>query len=179
MTDYEITINTGSGSIIIRGASLSELKAGLIELGVSQADIEGFFASITERINRPTSKGQGPKTEASITPSVPELGGVIEYGSDGAPHLLVRPDRLTASQTIGLLLYSKNPSPISVAELASLVRDNWKSVDVQYVGASLSQMRVYVIKEGTRGSYSYRLSGVGKSWIEKEVLPKLRGSPNE
>jgi len=38
-------------------------------------------------------------------------------------------------------------------------------------------MRAFVIKEGGRGSYSYKLSGSGKNWVENELLPKLKMKP--
>jgi hypothetical protein len=114
------------------------------------------------------------KIPISVTSSKPELSGVIEYGSDGVPHITIPPDNLTARDVIGLLLYAKSPNAISLGELTKLVVNNWKNVEMPYVSSNLNQMRAFVIKEGTRGSFSYRLSGSGKSWIESELLPKLK-----
>jgi hypothetical protein len=107
-----------------------------------------------------------------IASSKPEQAGIIEYGSDGAPHITVSPEKLTAREVIGLLLYAK--STISMSELTQLVANNWRNVEMPYISSSLTKMRAYVIKEGLRGSYFYKLSGAGRNWIENELLPKLK-----
>jgi len=110
----------------------------------------------------------------SVTPSKPEVAGVIEYGSDGMPHITVPPDKLTAREVIGLLLYAKSPNPVSMTELTQLVVNNWRSVEMPRISSTLNKMRAYIIKEGTRGYYSYKLSGLGKMWVENELLPKRK-----
>ncbi len=109
-----------------------------------------------------------------IAPSKPEQAGIIEYQSDGTPHISVSTDKLSAREVIGLLLYAKSPSAVSLNELTRLMADNWKNYDISSVSANLVQMKAFVIKEGERGSYAYRLSGSGKNWIENELLPKLK-----
>lgn len=115
----------------------------------------------------------------SPMPKRPELAGVIEFGTNGVPHIILSPEKLTAREVIGLLLYAKSPSPVSMGELKTLVASNWKSVDMPYISANINQMKGLIIKEGAKGAYTYRLSSSGKAWIENELLPKLRAQKNQ
>lgn len=101
---------------------------------------------------------------------------IIEYNAEGVPHILVSPKKLTAKEAIGLILYAVAPVAISMRELKDFVSLNWKSVSMPYLSANLSQMRELVIREGRKGTYKYKLSGLGKAWVENELLPKLRKS---
>jgi len=165
-----LTFKTDYGEVTIEGDSLQDFKGTLSEMGISDLDIESIVNTITGRIERHDVIVKIPIT---VSPSKPELAGVIEYGSDGVPHITVSPDKLTAREVVGLLLYAKSPNAISMGELTQLVVNNWKNVEMPYISSNLNQMRAYVIKEGARGSYSYKLSGSGRSWIENELLPKL------
>jgi hypothetical protein len=172
MGRLSLAFKTKYGDIRIEGDSLADFKSIMLEIGVSTIEIENIVKTIISQMEQ--KEVTFSITAIPISSSKPELTGVIEYGNDGTPHITVSPDRLTAREVIGLLLYTKSPNSISMSELTNLVKDNWKNVEMTQISANLSFMRPYVIKEGTRGSYSYRLSGSGKEWIEHEMLPKLR-----
>ena len=155
----------------IEGDSLLDFKNALSDMGLTQDTVSSVINAAVSLMER---KDVTVSIPVSIAPSKPEQAGVIEYLGDGTPHISVPTDKLSAREVIGLLLYAKSPSAISMNELAHLVADNWRGVTINYISANLTQMRAYIIKEGTRGSYSWRLSGSGKSWIENELLPKLK-----
>ncbi len=169
MGRIRVTIKTNFGEVSIEGESLVDVKNSLLDIGISEISIGSILEEINDRFEAPV-----PSAVISVAPSKPEVTGVIEYTPDGTPHIIVPPNALTGREVIGLLLYAKSPNSMSMSELRSLVSDNWKSVQMPTISAYLSHMRAFIIKEGTRGSYSYRLSGSGKSWIENELLPKLK-----
>jgi hypothetical protein len=164
-----LTIKTSFGDISIEGESIRDIRNSLLDVGFSKTSIDKTLETIKHRLEEPV-----PSKVMSVAPSKPEAAGVIEYGTDGKPHIIVSPDALTGKEVIGLVLYAKSPNPVSMSELRSLVSDNWKSVSLPTISAYLSYMRAFIIKEGTRGSFTYRLSGSGRSWIENEVFPKLK-----
>jgi len=166
---FRLTIKTSFGEISVEGDSPTDLRNTLLSIGVAEESIDGIIEAVKQKLQSPVAP-----TPVTITPSKPEATGVIEYGTNGKPHITIPPEKLTAREVIGLILYAKSPNPVSMGELTELVANNWKSVEMPYISSNLSQMRAFVIKEGSRGSYSYRLSGSGKSWIENELLPKLK-----
>ena len=171
MSKFRLSIKTYYGELSIEGDSLSDFKHSLTEMGVAQDIVDSVINAAVHTIER---KDITINIPVPIAPSKPEQAGIIEYLSDGSPHISVSTDRLSAREVVGLLLYAKSPNAVSLNELTHLVSNNWKSTDVYSVSANLSQMRAYIIKEGSRGSYSYKLSGSGKSWVENELLPKLK-----
>lgn len=170
MGKFRLTIKTSYGEVSVESESSDDLKETLLSIGVSQESIDAILDTIKEKLEAPVLP-----SPVSVAPSKPEVAGVIEYTADGNPHLIVPPDKLTAREVIGLILYAKSPNAVSMSELTELVGINWKSVGMPYISSNLSQMRGFVIKEGSRGSYSYKLSGSGKNWVENELLPKWKG----
>jgi hypothetical protein len=166
-----LRFSTRYGEVSIEGNSVEEFKNLLAGLGVSEANTESVLNTILNSIEHQDLSLRIP---VSVTPSKPEVTGVIEYTDDGKPHIIVPPTSLTAREVIGLILYAKSPNPVSMSELTELVVNNWKSVEMPYISSNLNQMRAFVIKEGSRGSFSYKLSGSGRNWIENELLPKLK-----
>ena len=171
MGKYRLNIKTYYGEMSIEGDSLLEFKHALTEMGLSVDTVESVINAAVSLIER---KDVTINIPVPIAPSKPEQAGIIEYLSDGTPHISVSTDKLSAKEVIGMLLYAKSPNAVSMNELAQLVSNNWKSTDIHNVSANLSQMRAYVLKEGSRGSFSWRLSGSGKNWVENELLPKLK-----
>lgn len=171
MSKFRLNIKTYYGEISIEGDSLQDFRHSLEEMGISSTLVDSIINAAIVTIERKDATIIIP---APITPSKPEQSGIIEYLSDGTPHISVSTDKLSAREVIGLLLYAKSPTAMSLNELTQLVSNNWKTTDIYNVSANLSQMRAYVIKEGARRSYSYKLSGAGKNWIETELLPKLK-----
>lgn len=173
MGKIRLTVKTNYGEISVEGDSLQDFKATLLDIGFSQNNVSNILATILDATSQKFPEPFA-KVSVSVTPSKPELAGIVEYTSDGAPKITVAQTRLSLKTVIGLLLYAKSPNAVSMSELTDLVNDNWKTVEMTTVSGILSFMRPYVIKEGTRGSYSYRLSGMGKSWVENELIPKLK-----
>jgi len=169
---FRLTIKTSFGEISVEGDSPTDLKSTLMSIGIPGESIDNILETMKQKLQAPVQP-----SPISVAPSIPEVAGVIEYGSNGTPHIIVPPDKLTAREVIGLLLYAKSPNPVSMSELTKLVGINWKDVGAPYISSNLSQMRAFIIKEGGRGSYSYKLSGSGKNWVENELLPKLKLKP--
>jgi len=69
-----------------------------------------------------------------------------------------------------LLLLANAENGISLNDLTKQVSSNWKKQKTKQVSTIISKMRGWVIKEGTKRNYVYRLSGTGK----KEVLKIIR-----
>jgi len=126
-------------------------------------------------VSVPPLRKAKPEARPEITEPPTILEGVVEYGSNGTPNILVAPSELTAKKVIGLVLYSKRPTSLALREIKELVSRNWKSVSIHSASAHISRMRELVIREGKRGSYRYILSGLGKSWIENDLVPHLKG----
>jgi hypothetical protein len=157
-----MTLKTNFGEISVEGDSKREILA-LLEDALSLAK--------DTKISIPP--------EVAISATIPtlskkELEGIIEVTADGKPQITVPPAELAAKDVIGLLLYWKYPEGVSVGELTSLVSLNWKSVDQRYVAANIGKMKGLLLREGPKGKYIFKLSGAGKSWVEKELLPKIK-----
>jgi Cdc6-like AAA superfamily ATPase len=113
-------------------------------------------------------------------PKAPEtLQGIIQFGRNGQPNLAVDPRELTTKEVVGLILYAKKPTSLTLSEIKELVSRNWKSLSIYSTSAAIGKMRGLIIREGKRGSYHYRLSGMGESWIENELIPRLKGKTKE
>jgi hypothetical protein len=130
-------------------------------------------------ISIPLPKKAEPEEKREVIVTRPVLEGVIEYGANGVPHIIADLTKLTAKDVIGLVLYAKEPSSLSLREITDLVTKNWKTVGMRNVSANITQMRRRIIKEGKKGAYRYRLSGFGKSWIENKLVPQLKGEEGE
>jgi hypothetical protein len=174
MGKFRLTVKTSFGEMSVEGDSPTDLRNMLLEIGISEESINNILAIMKQKLQTPEQP-----ISISIAPSKPELAGVIEYGSDGAPHITVPTHDLTGTKVIGLILYARSPNPVSLSELTELVANNWRSVAMSTISGYLAAMKAFVIKEGSRGSYSYKLSGAGKNWIENEVLPKLKQKKSE
>jgi hypothetical protein len=128
----------------------------------------GQISILTQTLEGKTIEEKG--TERIL----PTVQGIVEYDSDNLPHLLIIPEKLSAKEVIGLLLYSKKTETIGLEELTKLVSRNWNKVSTSYVSANIGQMKHMILAEGTKRQYKYRLSGAGLSWIENELLPRLK-----
>lgn len=157
-------------SLIFEEACMEKLRV-IDDKFVSR--IAAKYGEISVSVQFPTT-GVPIKEKEAVAGTEPILEGIIEYGTDGIPKILFAPEKLTAKEVIGLLLYARKPSTVGLRELTNLVSRNWRSVNVAYVSANLSQIRQYIIMEGKKGAYSYRLSGAGLSWIENALIPRLK-----
>ncbi len=153
-----------------------------IRRGDYEVELEGDFDYVREQFEelqgslRPSAR-TGSSEQTTITPSLlPEprspIEGIVEFTSEGRPHLTVPVDDLSAKEAISLVMYSLHPKPLGDDDLSSMLGSSWKATGESVVRARVSELR----KEGKliaeRGSYV--LSGAGVQWVQNEVLPRLQ-----
>jgi len=172
LTKFQVNIRTRFGEISVKGDSSKEVLDLIKEAFDIEKEVNSLIPEEKLVLSTPVSR---------VTPpiSMKELEGIVEASADGKPQIIVPPERLTAKDVIGLLLYSKYPVGLSISELTELVSLSWKAVEQPYVAANLGQMKGIILKEGSRGAFVYKLSGTGKSWVENTLVPKLRGEKDE
>lgn len=167
MGKFHVTIRTKFGEISVDGDSSEEILALAKEALSIESDVNNLMPK--ERVTPPimlTALG-------SSTIAKKELEHVIEVTADGRPQITITPERLSAKEVIGLLLYWKYPGGLSANELKDLVSLSWKTVDQGTITARIADLKGSVVKEGPKGKFVYKLSGNGKSWIERDLLPRL------
>ena len=100
------------------------------------------------------------------------ISGIVEFTSEGKPHLTVPVDTLSAKEAISLVMFSMHPKPLGDDDLSSLLSSSWKTTGESIVRARISELR----REGKviteRGNYV--LSGAGVQWIQNDILPRLQ-----
>ena len=168
MGKFYVTIRTKFGEISVEGDSSKEV----LELVKEAISLESDITAIIPAEILAPSVPQLPTTKK-------ELEGIIEVTSDGRPQIIVSPKKLTAKDVIGLLLYFKRPEGLLLSELEELMSLSWKAVKQPYIAANLGQMKGLILKEGSRGAFIYKLSGLGRNWIKNTLLPKLKGEKSE
>jgi hypothetical protein len=169
MGKFHITLKARFGEISIDGDSKKE-TLDLLKDAISIME-EATSIIPAEQLAPPiASSATAPTTSTAKK----ELEGVIEVTSDGRPQLVILPGKLTAKDVIGLLLYWKYPDGLLLNELTNFVSLSWKAVGQPYVAANIGKMKGLLLKEGPRGKYVFKLSGTGRSWIETELLPKIK-----
>ncbi len=153
--------------------------------GDFEVELEGEFDYVREQFEqlegalRPTtqSPSSGPKAAPGeiLSEMKESVTGVVEYTTEGRPHLIVPVDNLSAKEAISIVMYSIHPKPLGDGELSSLLSSSWKATNESVVRARVSELR----KEGKliadRGNYV--LSGAGIQWVEGQVLPRLQKAP--
>jgi hypothetical protein len=162
MGKFHVTLKTNFGEISIEGDSREEILRLLKDAFSLIEDVKSLTPS-------------GIPTPAASLALKKELEGIIEVTADGRPQIIISPEKLSAKDVIGLLLYWKYPSGFSMGELTSLVSLSWKAIDQPYVAANIGQMKGLLLRERPRGKYIFKLSGTGKSWVETDLLPRMRG----
>jgi hypothetical protein len=167
-----VRVSTEVGELSVEADTIDELKVGMDEVGFSSRTIERLLSGKHIQTAKSNTRDQ---IHDSNQVAFPKL---FELDSNGYPHVLVSLAPLNARETIGLLLSAKDPSPTSLGELSKIVATNWKNVGLEYLSAVLSQLKQYIIKEGEKGTYTYRLSGAGRTWIKDIILPKLDRESN-
>ena len=153
--------------------------------GDFEVELEGEFEYVREQFEvlqgnlRPTTQTSSPVQKPAPTDIPPEMKdsvtGVVEYTTEGKPHLIVPVDNLSAKEAISIVMYSIHPKPLGDGDLSSLLSSSWKGTNESVVRARVSELR----KEGKliadRGSYV--LSGAGIQWVEGQILPRLQKTP--
>ncbi len=137
------------GDVEVEGESLDEVVEGL-------ETFPDWLVVIDKLVTGLETADKGP------------LFGLVEFSSEG-PLITVPKERVSDRESIGLLLYAKDPEALEPKELGRLL--NLSGRPSAGFGSRLSEMRRegHAVKEGN----AYRLSVAGKRWIE-EVVSRLR-----
>ncbi|MHA7646650.1 hypothetical protein [Nitrosopumilus sp. S4] len=97
------------------------------------------------------------------SPSTAEIKDIIEYDSSNNPQIVLPKKQLNGKLAVGLALLSNSKTGLTMNELVQFVSKNWKKVKSTDMSPILSQqMSGLVLKEGSSGSYVYRLSKKGR-----------------
>ena len=118
-------------------------------------------------ISSPTSTSLSGPLEQPIG-----ITGVVEFTSEGKPHLTVPVDTLSAKEAISLVMFSLHPKPLGDDDLSSLLSSSWKTTGESIVRARISELRREGKVIAERGNYV--LSGAGVQWIQNDILPRLQ-----
>ena len=153
-----------------------------IRRGDFEVELEGDHNYVKERFED-LEKTLGPTgtlviaPQATPSPSTSNeqpigISGIVEFTSEGKPHLTVPVDTLSAKEAISLVMFSMHPKPLGDDDLSSLLSSSWKTTGESIVRARISELR----REGKviteRGNYV--LSGAGVQWIQNDILPRLQ-----
>lgn len=148
---YRIVVERPFGRIELEAESLEEILEQLRSFPEWMTVID---QSIIERALAPEPKE--------------ELRGIVEFTVDG-PAIIVPPAKLTAKESIGLLLYASGPEGLESRGISRLL--SLSGVVMAGYAARMSEMKRegLLVKEGDR----YRLSVRGRSWVE-DIISRLR-----
>ena len=152
-----------------------------IRKGDFEVELEGDHDYVREQFEG-LEKSLGPSISGPVAPiSAPGtvvleqsvgIAGIVEFTSEGKPHLTVPVDTLSAKEAISLVMFSMHPKPLGDDDLSSLLSSSWKTTGESIVRARISELR----REGKviteRGNYV--LSGAGVQWIQNDILPRLQ-----
>jgi len=147
-----VVIRRPFGNIEIEGDSIDEIVEGLQSFPEWLDVIDRLILTAT------------PQEEMT---SEDRLSGIVTMSKDG-PLVTLPRERISDKEAIGLILYAGEPRSFEPREIGKLLeRSGRPSVGF---GARLSEMR----REGLiiRENGTYRLSVIGKRWIEN-VLDRL------
>jgi len=153
-----------------------------IRRGDFEVELEGDFDYVKNQLEELESSlrpigGVTRSSEPQLNPapdpdSTIGIAGIVEFTSEGKPHLTVPVDTLSAKEAISLVMFSLHPKPLGDDDLSSLLSSSWKTTGESIVRARISELR----REGKviteRGNYV--LSGAGVQWIQNDVLPRLQ-----
>ena len=147
-----------------------------------EVELEGDHEYVRERFEN-LEKTLGPSgtlvvASTSSTPiSTPleqpiGITGIVEFTSEGKPHLTVPVDTLSAKEAISLVMFSLHPKPLGDDDLSGLLSSSWKTTGESIVRARISELRREGKVIAERGNYV--LSGAGVQWIQNDILPRLQ-----
>lgn len=153
-----------------------------IRRGDFEVELEGDHEYVRERFED-LEKSLGPAsglviatsataTQASSNEQPIGITGVVEFTSEGKPHLTVPVDTLSAKEAISLVMFSMHPKPLGDDDLSSLLSSSWKTTGESIVRARISELRREGKVIAERGNYV--LSGAGVQWIQNDILPRLQ-----
>ncbi len=153
-----------------------------IKRGDYEVELEGEFDYVRDRFEELEEALRPAKAERAIDQpppvSTPQLetrssiAGVVEFTSEGRPHLTVPVNDLSAKEAISLVMFSLHPKPLGDDDISGLLSSSWKATGESVVRARVSELRKDGKLIAERGSYV--LSGAGVQWVQSEVLPRLQ-----
>ena len=136
--------------------------------GDFEVELEGEFEYVREQFEvlqgnlRPTTQTSGPVQNLAPTDIPAEMKdsvtGVVEYTTEGKPHLIVPVDNLSAKEAISIVMYSIHPKPLGGGDLSSLLSSSWKATnesDMSLTGNDDSS-RTAVLVKMTMKNIEYR-----------------------
>lgn len=163
------------------------LKAGDFEIEVEgeQEYVDKKFMEISKKIFEEKTIPVVAHPIKQLVKTVPseallkktDLQGIMEYTSDGKPHLCVpNPSKkLSLSEVMTLFLHTYAPQKMSLKDLQEVVSENWRSVPITAVSAVMATtLKGRVIRGGKRGRYNYTLSGSGREFVKDIIATKLK-----
>ncbi len=115
---------------------------------------------------------QVPVAPSTVPEPASGMTGVVEFTSEGKPHLTVPVDTLSAKEAISLVMFSLHPKPLGDDDLSSMLSTSWKTTGESIVRARISELRREGKVIAERGNYV--LSGAGVQWIQNDILPRLQ-----
>jgi len=152
-------------------------KADLeVELDGDFEYVRQQYEKYSEQLDIKGATLQSVHTSASSTVSAPSnedlLGGIIQFSTEGRPHLTVPANSLSAREALALVLLATHPKPLGDDELSNLLGASWKTTNGAIVRARASELKREGKLIAERGSYM--LSGAGIQWVKGDVLPNLK-----
>ncbi len=154
-----------------------------IRRGELEVELEGDFEYVREQYERFSEKFDLQNAPLQIrqtdSSSIPELStsqdpleGIIQFSTEGRPHLTVPADSLSAKEALAMVLYAIHPKSLGDDELSGLLGASWKTTSGAIVRARASELKREGKLIAERGSYM--LSGAGVQWVKVDLIPNLR-----
>jgi hypothetical protein len=153
-----------------------------IRRGDFEVELEGDHDYVRDRfenLEKTLGPSAGPIVSSPSSTSISGpleqpigITGVVEFTSEGKPHLTVPVDTLSAKEAISLVMFSLHPKPLGDDDLSSLLSSSWKTTGESIVRARISELRREGKVIAERGNYV--LSGAGVQWIQNDILPRLQ-----
>ena len=149
--------------VIERPFGRVELEGGNLDEIIEELESFPEWLDIIDKLVLTAAPQEFPPGEREI------LSGIISRSEEG-PLITLPRERLSDKEAIGLLLYAQDPKAIEPKRIGRLLELSGRPSSG--FGARLSEMR----REGlvVREDGAYRLSPVGKRWVE-DLINRLKG----
>jgi hypothetical protein len=166
------------GSLEFEFSTVEELreKLNLVKTALEEASSMGFRELLKSELTledfQPLKSKSFEFTEKGLQSS--NLEGIIEWSVDGPLIVASEKAKLSQYEAIGLLLYAFKEQKADPKTLALLLQNS--GIKVSNVSARLKEMADSgkVFKPDPK-DVVWKLSAQGQMWVEKTVIPKVRG----
>ena len=98
-----------------------------------------------------------------------QLKDIVEFDVYGIPQIILDKKKLSGRNAVGFLLLANAEKGVSLGDLTNQVSRSWKRLSNKNVARILNGMGNWVIKEGPKRNYVYRLSGTGRKVFLKII----------